>query len=180
MSSSEQFINKYLAFFIILLLAMVTISYFLKTYFDTYHDEHHVYLGPLLDTYAVTAFLQSYFSFLILFNFLIPISLYVTIEMQKFICAFYLEWDVHLYDEETNQPCIVNTSDLNEELGQINILFSDKTGTLTKNEMIFKQCSINGKMYSQEGRGLKEFGRNYSLKVGECSVSFKFEFLKDF
>lgn len=80
-----------------------------------------------------------------------------------------MEWDPHLYDEETNQPCIVNTSDLNEELGQINILFSDKTGTLTKNLMVFKECSINGKMYSQKGRGLQEVGRNYSLKIGECS-----------
>lgn len=52
----------------------------------------------------------------------------------------------------------------------MNFLFSDKTGTLTKNIMIFKSCSINGKMYSQQGRGLKENGRNYSLKVGECSV----------
>lgn len=83
--------------------------------------------------------------------------------------SFFMEWDPHLYDEETNQPCIVNTSDLNEELGQINILFSDKTGTLTKNLMVFKECSINGKMYSQKGRGLQEFGRNYSLKIGECS-----------
>lgn len=174
MSSSEQYINKYLAFFIILLLAMVTVSFFLKTYYDTYHAEHLVYIGADNEDYAITVFLQSYFSFLILFNFLIPISLYVTIEMQKFICAFFLEWDVHLYDAETNQPCIVNTSDLNEELGQINILFSDKTGTLTKNEMIFKQCSINGKMYSQEGRGLKQAGKNYSLKIGECSVRWKF------
>jgi phospholipid-translocating ATPase len=82
-----------------------------------------------------------------------------------------MEWDINLYDEETDQPCIVNTSDLNEELGQINILFSDKTGTLTKNEMIFQQCSINGKKYLQKGRGLQEEGRTYSLKIGECSVS---------
>lgn len=126
MSSSEQYINKYLAFFIILLLAMVTISYFIKIYYDTYHSEHNIYISQIVDDYVVTAFLQSYFSFLILYNFLIPISLYVTIEMHKFVGAFFLEWDPHLYEEETNQPCIVNTSDLNEELGQINILFSGK------------------------------------------------------
>lgn len=124
MSSSEQYINKYLAFFIILLLMMVTVSYFIKVYYDTFQSEHNTYIGNVFDDYAVTAFLQSYFSFLILYNFLIPISLYVTIEMHKFVGAFFLEWDPHLYDEETNQPCIVNTSDLNEELGQINILFS--------------------------------------------------------
>jgi magnesium-transporting ATPase (P-type) len=61
---------------------------------------------------------------------------------------------------------------------QINILFSDKTGTLTKNIMIFKKCSINGKMYYQQGRGLQEPNRNYSLKIGECSVSWVVGLLK--
>jgi magnesium-transporting ATPase (P-type) len=55
-------------------------------------------------------------------------------------------------------------------------LFSDKTGTLTKNIMIFKKCSINGKMYLQQGRGLQETNRSYSLKIGECSVSAKSAF----
>jgi phospholipid-translocating ATPase len=55
---------------------------------------------------------------------------------------------------------------------QISILFSDKTGTLTKNVMIFQQCSINGKMYHQIGRGLQEPNRSYALKVAECSVSW--------
>jgi magnesium-transporting ATPase (P-type) len=82
-----------------------------------------------------------------------------------------MEWDISLYDEDTNQPCIVNTSDLNEELGQVNILFSDKTGTLTKNEMIFQQCSINGKKYVQKGRGLQEEGKPYCLKIGQFPKS---------
>lgn len=86
MSSSEQFINKYLAFFIVLLVAVVSVSYFMKRYFDLYHPEHNRYLMQIFDEeYIVSEFLQDYFSFLILFNYLIPISLYVTIEMHKFI-----------------------------------------------------------------------------------------------
>lgn len=85
MSSSEQFINKYLGFFIILLLAVVTVSYFMKRYFDSHHPEHNSYLRQIFNDYVVSEFLQDYFSFLILFNYLIPISLYVTIEMHKFI-----------------------------------------------------------------------------------------------
>lgn len=88
-----------------------------------FHSQHKIYLGPIdPDVNAVTQILQDYFSFLILFNYLIPISLYVTIEMHKFIGSFFMEWDTDLYDAETNQPCIVNTSDLNEELGQVSTL----------------------------------------------------------
>lgn len=85
MSSSEQFINKYLGFFIIILLTVVTVSYFMKRYYDLYHPEHNYYLRQVFDEYVVSSFLQDYFSLLVLFNYLIPISLYVTIEMHKFI-----------------------------------------------------------------------------------------------
>lgn len=86
---------------------------------DQFQSEHNIYLGEPTANYQVSQFLQDYFSFLILFNYLIPISLYVTIEMHKFLGSFFMEWDPDLYDAETNQPCIVNTSDLNEELGQV-------------------------------------------------------------
>lgn len=144
MSSSEKYVNKFLIFFLLLLIAIVTTSYFLKRYvtqyknvkwfmkhliyryFDMYHSEHKIYLGPIdPDVNPVTQILQDYFSFLILFNYLIPISLYVTIEMHKFIGSFFMEWDIDLYDADTNQPCIVNTSDLNEELGQVSF-FANK------------------------------------------------------
>ncbi|XP_055682431.1 phospholipid-transporting ATPase IF isoform X2 [Lutzomyia longipalpis] len=167
MSSSEIFINKFLIFFLILLISIVTISYFLKRFHDMYRQEHNIYLGEPVSNYQVSQFLQDYFSFLIIFNYLIPISLYVTIEIHKFLGSFYMEWDHELYDAPTNQPCIVNTSDLNEELGQVEILFSDKTGTLTKNEMIFQQCSINGRKFTQKRTGLLEEGKHLLLKLPE-------------
>ena len=54
----------------------------------------------------------------------------------------FLEWDRELYDPVTDEPAKCNSSDLNEERGQIEILFSDKTGTLTENIMLFKEASI--------------------------------------
>lgn len=61
--------------------------------------------------------------------------------------------------EETGQPAVANTSDLNEELGQIEVLFSDKTGTLTKNLMIFKACSIRGRVYEERDSCLYDIER---------------------
>ena len=55
-----------------------------------------------------------------------------------------------MYDEKSNQPAKVNSTDLNEDLGQIEYLFSDKTGTLTENEMVFKHFCINGKIYEEK------------------------------
>lgn len=170
MSSSEKFINKFLVFFLILLIALVTISYFMKMYYDT-HTGHEIYLGVNEPTAQVSQFLQDYLAFLVLFNYLIPISLYVTIEMHKFLGSLFLEWDKDLYDEATNQPMIVNTSDLNEELGQVEILFSDKTGTLTKNVMIFQECSISGKKYTQKRTGLIEEGKELPINLPDFKVS---------
>jgi phospholipid-translocating ATPase len=57
-----------------------------------------------------------------------------------------------MYDPKTDEPARVNTTDINEDLGQVQYLFSDKTGTLTENEMVFKHFGLEGKIY-EEMRG---------------------------
>ena len=54
-----------------------------------------------------------------------------------------------MYDEKTNQPARVNSTNSNEDLGQIEYLFSDKTGTLTENKMIFKHFSVDGDIFEE-------------------------------
>lgn len=61
----------------------------------------------------------------------VPISLLITIEMVNFIQAKFISWDVMVYDEERDLPALVQSSNLNEELGMVHYIFSDKTGTLT-------------------------------------------------
>uniref|UniRef100_A0A3P9HYL8 Phospholipid-transporting ATPase n=1 Tax=Oryzias latipes TaxID=8090 RepID=A0A3P9HYL8_ORYLA len=94
-----------------------------------------------------TNFAYNLLTFIILYNNLIPISLLVTLEVVKFIQALFINWDVEMYYSETDTAAMARTSNLNEELGQVKYLFSDKTGTLTCNIMHFKKCTIAGITY---------------------------------
>ncbi|CAH9130070.1 unnamed protein product [Cuscuta epithymum] len=86
---------------------------------------------------------------LLLYGYLIPISLYVSIEVVKVLQALFINQDVHMYDEESGTPAQARTSNLNEELGQVDTILSDKTGTLTCNQMDFLKCSIGGTPYGK-------------------------------
>uniref|UniRef100_A0A3P9JDU2 Phospholipid-transporting ATPase n=1 Tax=Oryzias latipes TaxID=8090 RepID=A0A3P9JDU2_ORYLA len=103
------------------------------------------YLSPADD--ISTNFAYNLLTFIILYNNLIPISLLVTLEVVKFIQALFINWDVEMYYSETDTAAMARTSNLNEELGQVKYLFSDKTGTLTCNIMHFKKCTIAGITY---------------------------------
>ncbi|KAL2578725.1 hypothetical protein AAZV13_15G024500 [Glycine max] len=84
---------------------------------------------------------------LILYGYLIPISLYVSIEFVKVLQATFINQDIQMYDDESGTPAEARTSNLNEELGQVDTILSDKTGTLTCNQMDFLKCSIAGTAY---------------------------------
>lgn len=86
----------------------------------------------------------------VLFSNLVPISLFVTIEIVKYAQAFLINSDLDMYYDKTDTPATCRTSSLVEELGQIEYIFSDKTGTLTCNMMEFKQCTIGGIQYAGE------------------------------
>lgn len=86
-------------------------------------------------------------SFVMVLNTLIPISLYISVEVIRLGQSLWVNWDVSMYFEPKDTPALARTTTLTEELGQIQYIFSDKTGTLTQNVMTFKKCSINGRLY---------------------------------
>lgn len=88
--------------------------------------------------------------FLVAFSQLIPISLYVALEILKLVQAYLISYDKKIYYEPLKKKTCVRSSELIEELGQIEFIFSDKTGTLTCNCMEFRKCSINGIVYDEE------------------------------
>lgn len=82
------------------------------------------------------------------FNLTESIRLIVTMEVVKFQQAQLINSDLDMYYPKTDTPALCRTSSLVEELGQIEYIFSDKTGTLTCNEMEFRMCSIGGLAYA--------------------------------
>lgn len=89
----------------------------------------------------------TFFTSLIIFQNIIPISLYISIEFVKTFQAYFIWQDSDMYDVDLDQFCTPKTWNLTDDLGQIEYVFSDKTGTLTRNIMEFKKCTINGKIY---------------------------------
>ena len=95
----------------------------------------------------IQQFLTIFFTWMLLFTNMVPISLLVTVEIVKFWQALFIAWDVDIYDCERDMPTRVQSSNLNEELGQISHIFSDKTGTLTSNIMQFRRFSAGHHSY---------------------------------
>jgi phospholipid-transporting ATPase len=144
------------------------------------------------------AFIKTFATFLILLATMVPISLYVTMELVKLVQALHMAWDYDMYDPESGKHALVRSSGLNEELGQVCVnfsciffflkyifcrfnysylivsssqveyIFSDKTGTLTQNLMEFRKCSVGTISY---GTGTTEIGRAAALRTGK-SVTF--------
>ncbi|CAN6714240.1 unnamed protein product [Malus baccata var. baccata] len=124
-------------------------------------DDTTVYYDP---TRAPLAAVLQFLTAIMLYSYLIPISLYVSIEIVKVLQCTFINHDVHMYFEETDKPARARTSNLNEELGQVDTILSDKTGTLTCNSMEFIKCSIAGTAF---GRGVTEVERALARRKGE-------------
>ncbi|XP_039645375.1 phospholipid-transporting ATPase IB isoform X3 [Perca fluviatilis] len=145
-SNVERVTNMQILVLFGILLVMALISSVGAAIWNKEHTEESCwYLSRAGD--ISTNFAYNLLTFIILYNNLIPISLLVTLEVVKFTQALFINWDEEMYYAETDTPAVARTSNLNEELGQVKYLFSDKTGTLTCNVMHFKKCTIAGITY---------------------------------
>lgn len=93
--------------------------------------------------------LITFFAALIHFQNLVPISLYISLEIIKTLQAFFIYSDTEMYYESLDYPCTPKSWNISDDLGQIEYIFSDKTGTLTQNVMEFKKATINGHPYGE-------------------------------
>ena len=122
---------------------------------------HYLWGGETM--MAGGTFLARFGTYAILMANMIPISLLVTMDMVKFLASIFIQLDEDMYYEEMDVACQVRCLDLIEELGMIEHVFSDKTGTLTSNSMDFRKCTIKGISY---GKGTTQIARSNMKRKG--------------
>lgn len=98
----------------------------------------------------------TFWTFIIILQVMIPLSLYVTLELCKILQVYHIHNNTELFDVQTNKKSECRAMNITEELGQVQHIFSDKTGTLTENKMLFRKCTINGVDYNHTPSELEE------------------------
>ncbi|CAF2372959.1 unnamed protein product [Rotaria sp. Silwood2] len=126
---------------------------------------------------ALEISLLVFLSYIIILNTVVPISLYVSVEFIRLLQSKWIDWDMKMYYEPNNVPALARTTTLNEELGQIEYIFSDKTGTLTQNIMTFNKCSVRGKLYGyvndEAGNEVQDFEKLKPIDFEEKDEDFQ-------
>jgi phospholipid-translocating ATPase len=120
-------------------------------YSRTYRFEIASFVGIDLSTFEDPwySWFLTFFNCFIIFQNIIPIALYISLEIAKMIQSYLIHMDIEMYDEVARSRCYPKAWNLCDDLGQIEYIFSDKTGTLTSNVMDFKKASINGVKYGK-------------------------------
>ncbi|XP_021300390.1 putative phospholipid-transporting ATPase 9, partial [Herrania umbratica] len=169
----------YLMFFIVFIMGFVGSIFFgvatrkdlengrIKDRWYLRPDSSDIFFDPKR---APAAAIYHFLTALLLYSYFIPISLYVSIEIVKVLQSIFINQDIHMYYEEADKPAHARTSNLIEELGQVDTILSDKTGTLTCNSMEFIKCSVAATAY---GRGVTEVERAMDRKKGSPLVHEK-------
>ena len=176
MSKVEKNLNYYLLFiFMFLMICCAECSIF--HHFQYLKNQNFYNNFLFLKNGKNTESFIIFFTYFLLLNTMIPISLIVSTEIIKLVQGIFISWDIYLYSKWRHCFCGVKSVSIIEELGNVNFIFSDKTGTLTKNQLQFKYCIIDDKFYEYTKIG-GIVRNNNSLKFkNDKKISTKYSLL---
>ncbi|MGH0177268.1 UNVERIFIED_CONTAM: hypothetical protein FKN15_001375 [Acipenser sinensis] len=89
----------------------------------------------------------TFWGYIIILSPAMPMALYITFEVIHVVHSRFINWDLQMHFPEKDTYANARSTSLNEQLGQIEVIFSDKTGTLTQNIMTYKKCCVAGTVY---------------------------------
>ncbi len=167
----EKLADFQTVYIIAMLLLMISICFVFNFYYETSVSYRHLYLSFKMPSSFFIAFWKLFanvITFLLLFNNLVPISLAITMEALRFQLAELINSDQELYDQGTDCFANAKSSNLLEELGQIEYILTDKTGTLTRNEMVLKHVVISGSVYrdcTESNSQFRSAAQEYNSKI---------------
>lgn len=155
-SRVEKLMSRLIQFILLLQLILCIVAAILNYIYSVNIMQISLYLGNL-ENIGLYSFL-SYFTYMLLLNTMVPISLIISLDIIKFLQGYFLSVDVEMYSHIREKYVKAGSISLNEELGLVDYIFCDKTGTLTCNKMNFKYCLI---------------GKNYIIKVIRVTSTWK-------
>lgn len=140
-------LNNCIIFIFIMLLLISSVGGAAHAIWDAYFSDGTWYLMLHVDRHPIDAFLKASGTWVLQLGNLVPISLLITATSVKFCQGQFIELDAACCDPRNHQHAAAQTSQVLESVGLVTHVFSDKTGTLTRNEMVYKACSLAGKVY---------------------------------
>uniref|UniRef100_A0A5K4FBU5 P-type phospholipid transporter n=1 Tax=Schistosoma mansoni TaxID=6183 RepID=A0A5K4FBU5_SCHMA len=142
-STRENLSNIILLIFMVAMVTITLLITILSTIWIKNNTKKIWYID--FELLTIWQFIRTIIRFLFIINYLIPISIIVTIEFQQLLLSHFISNDIHMYNPIENISSHANNSQLADELGQIKFLFCDKTGTLTQNFMVLYSCCLLNK-----------------------------------
>jgi phospholipid-translocating ATPase len=143
-SRIEKKVNYIVIAMLLILLGMVVLSLILSE------------VNSVSEIQATT--FENIILFILLYNSIIPISLFVVMDLVRILQMYFIQKDMAMYNPKTNKRTTANIGDINEDLGQVEYVFADKNGAFATSNLWLKACYIGETFYGKMGTNMSVQG----------------------